>query len=42
MNHLPLDNLEKALHHQFTNRELLQQALTHSSFARENPEHSRQ
>jgi ribonuclease-3 len=36
MNHLPVDNLEKALHHQFTNRELLQQALTHSSFAREN------
>jgi len=37
MNPLPVDNLEKALHHQFTHRELLQQALTHSSFARENP-----
>ena len=35
MKHLPLDTLEKSLHHQFANRELLQQALTHSSFARE-------
>jgi ribonuclease-3 len=38
MKHLPLDNLEKALGHQFANRALLEQALTHSSFARENPE----
>jgi len=38
MKHLPLDNLEKLLHHQFANRELLQQALTHSSFARESLE----
>jgi ribonuclease-3 len=38
MKHLPLDNLEKSLRHQFANRELLQQALTHSSFARESPE----
>jgi ribonuclease-3 len=35
MKHLPLDNLEKALGHQFANRGLLEQALTHSSFARE-------
>jgi ribonuclease-3 len=38
MKQLPLDNLEKAVGHQFANRGLLQQALTHSSFARENPE----
>jgi ribonuclease-3 len=38
MKHLPLDSLEKALGHQFANRELLQQALTHSSFARESQE----
>ncbi|PSH03842.1 MAG: ribonuclease III [Acidobacteria bacterium] len=38
MRHLPLENLEKALGHQFANRELLQQALTHSSFARESHE----
>lgn len=38
MKHLPLDNLEKALGHQFANRALLEQALTHSSFARERPE----
>jgi ribonuclease-3 len=38
MKHLPLDNLEKSLRHQFANRDLLQQALTHSSFARESPE----
>lgn len=38
MKQLPLDDLEQALRHQFANRELLQQALTHSSFARENPE----
>jgi ribonuclease-3 len=38
MKHLPLDNLEKSLRHQVANRELLQQALTHSSFARESPE----
>jgi ribonuclease III len=38
MKQLPLDNLEKALHHQFANRELLQQAVTHSSFARESLE----
>jgi ribonuclease-3 len=37
MKHLPLDNLEKALEHQFANRALLEQALTHSSFARESP-----
>jgi ribonuclease-3 len=35
MKHLPLDNLEKALGHQFANRGLLEQALTHSSYARE-------
>jgi ribonuclease-3 len=35
MKHLPLDNLEQALGHRFANRGLLQQALTHSSFARE-------
>jgi ribonuclease-3 len=40
MKHLPLDNLETALGHQFANRELLQQALTHSSFARESPDHA--
>jgi ribonuclease III len=38
MKHLPLDNLEKALGHPFANRALLEQALTHSSFARESPE----
>jgi ribonuclease-3 len=38
MKNLPLDDLEQALHHQFADRDLLQQALTHSSFARENPE----
>ena len=38
MKHLPLDNLEKALGHQFANRALLEQALTHSSFASESPE----
>jgi ribonuclease-3 len=38
MKHLPLDNLEEALGHRFANRELLQQALTHSSFARESLE----
>jgi ribonuclease-3 len=38
MKHLPLDNLEKALRHQFANRGLLEQALTHSSFARESTE----
>jgi ribonuclease III len=38
MKHLPLNNLEKALGHQFANRELLQQSLTHSSFARESLE----
>jgi ribonuclease-3 len=38
MMHSPLDNLEKALDHQFANRALLEQALTHSSFARESPE----
>jgi ribonuclease III len=38
MKHLPLDNLETALGHRFANRELLQQALTHSSFARESLE----
>ena len=35
MKHLPLDHLEKALGHQFANRALLEQALTHSSFASE-------
>lgn len=35
MKHLPLDDLENALRHQFANRGLLEQALTHSSFARE-------
>jgi ribonuclease-3 len=35
MKHLPLDTLEQALGHRFANRELLEQALTHSSFARE-------
>jgi ribonuclease-3 len=38
MKHLPLDNLEEALGHQFLNRALLEQALTHSSFARESTE----
>lgn len=38
MKHLPLDNLESALGHQFANRELLKQALTHSSFAQESLE----
>ena len=38
MKHLPLDNLEAALGHQFANRALLEQALTHSSFARESLE----
>jgi ribonuclease III len=38
MKHLPLDDLEKALGHQFANRALLEQALTHSSFARESSE----
>lgn len=38
MNHLPLDNLEQALNHRFANRALLEQALTHSSFAREHSE----
>jgi ribonuclease-3 len=38
MKHLPLDDLETALDHQFANRALLEQALTHSSFARESPE----
>jgi ribonuclease-3 len=40
MKHLPLDNLEKALDHQFANRALIEQALTHSSFASESPETS--
>ncbi len=35
MKHLPLDHLEQALGHQFANRALLEQALTHSSFASE-------
>jgi len=38
MKQLPLDDLEQALRYQFANRELLQQALTHSSFARESTE----
>jgi ribonuclease-3 len=38
MKHLSLDNLEIALGHRFANRGLLQQALTHSSFARESDE----
>jgi ribonuclease-3 len=38
MKHLPLDHLEKTLRYQFADRELLQRALTHSSFARECPE----
>ena len=37
MKHLPLDDLEKSLGHQFANRALLEQALTHSSFASESP-----
>jgi ribonuclease-3 len=35
MKHQPLDDLEQALGHQFANRTLLEQALTHSSFASE-------
>ncbi len=35
MKHLPLDSLEAALGHQFANRALLEQALTHSSYASE-------
>ena len=38
MNHLPLDTLEAAVGHQFANRALLEQALTHTSFARESIE----
>ena len=38
MKHLPLDTLEKALGHRFANRALLEDALTHSSFARESPQ----
>ena len=38
MKHLPLDTLENALGHRFANRALLEDALTHSSFARESPE----
>ncbi len=38
MNHLPLDTLEAAVGHQFANRALLEQALTHTSFARESLE----
>jgi ribonuclease-3 len=38
MKHLPLDNLEEALGHRFANRALLEQALTHSSSARESTE----
>ncbi|HVJ06535.1 MAG TPA: ribonuclease III [Candidatus Saccharimonadales bacterium] len=41
MKHLPLDNLEQALGHRFANRRLLEQALTHSSFARESVEPAR-
>jgi len=37
MKHFPLDDLEKAIGHPFANRALLEQALTHSSFARESP-----
>jgi len=37
MKHLPVDDLEQALGHRFANRALLEQALTHSSFARESP-----
>lgn len=37
MKQLTLDDLEQTLRHQFATRELLQRALTHSSFARENP-----
>jgi ribonuclease-3 len=36
--HPELDNLETALGHQFANRGLLEQALTHSSFAQESAE----
>ena len=35
MKHVALDHLEKALGHQFANRALLEQALTHSSYASE-------
>lgn len=38
MKHLPPDNLEEALGHRFANRALMEQALTHSSFARESTE----
>jgi ribonuclease-3 len=38
MKHLPLDTLEQALGHSFADRALLEQALTHSSFARESSE----
>ncbi len=38
MKHLPLDNLETTLGHRFADRGLLEQALTHSSFARESAE----
>jgi ribonuclease III len=37
MKHLPLESLEDALGHRFSNRALLEQALTHTSFARESP-----
>jgi ribonuclease-3 len=37
MKPLPLDDLEQALGHRFADRALLEQALTHSSFAREGP-----
>jgi ribonuclease-3 len=36
MNHPSLDNLEETVGHQFASRALLEQALTHSSFASEN------
>jgi ribonuclease-3 len=35
MKHLPLEQLEQTLGYRFVRREMLQQALTHSSFARE-------
>jgi ribonuclease-3 len=38
MKQLPLDTLEHALGHRFADRALMEQALTHSSFARESPE----
>jgi ribonuclease III len=38
MKHLPLEDLENALGHSFANRALLEQALTHSSFASESSE----